>query len=837
MQQVRPWKSVVTRVALVLVLGGVVASAGLSLLEWHRTQSVLRMDLAHRTTITIRNLQSVLHGVDIARDREAVHAVLGAFVSGEDHVRAGRITVPGPEPVLVGDWSAAGQDAALWQLSDLGTTRSGGVALDRMTRVEAPCRAHDQAVEIALLIDGPAAAGAMRRQLYTGLGAMWLMLAVITLLGSLALRRFLTGPLAETSEMVAMDVGPEPFARLAQRQSGEFRRLSGAIADMLRRIAETSRQLADSEDQYARLYEKAPTALISVDGGGRIVAANRQAAQLLAAESPEALRGQAADPFVAPADRARWRQVIDRMVIHDTTACELRLRIGDRDIDCNVQAVADRDEDGGLRSYRFSLADVSQAKELRRRFEHQTRLLHLVIDHMSDAILLVDADGRVAAFNQKLTRLLHARPEALSGAAFDSATFWDELGVANKEQFVTRMRQIEAEASHAAQERFETRAGLLLFQGIPVHDATGEAVGRLWVVQTTETGENSRRLIREQDEQVHILKQVSTSLDSAYTVEGVMASAAEQLFAGMSPAAVGLAVRDDEAGNRCRQVLHRGDGAYLLEPNRELLSAIATDLMPRVLGSREAALWTDLSGNAPWARAARAAGFTCLAAVVLRGTADAQGILWMAQRGGEWLRRNHIVLLETIAPLLGSRLQIAQLARNMQHADMTDPVTGLPSREHFEHLLSQHCRRHAPRAAVVVVHVDHFAQVNDALGHDGANAALKDLADGILGKLRRNTYLARSTGPAFSILLPNADTDQAVPLAERVRGVFADYAVPALGPEHRLTASIGIAACPADGLNPFDARDAALVRVDRAKQQGCDRVVCHGPAMPARDAG
>jgi len=838
MEQVRPWKSVVTRVALTLVVGGVLASAGLSLLEWHRTQRVLRMDLAQRTTITVRSVQSVLHGIERQRDPAAVRAVLGAFVSDEHHVRAARVRGVGMAEVSVGDWSAdGGREPARWRLGDIGGAR-GGVALDRLTVVEASYRGHASAGELALLVDGPAAAGAMRRQLYTGLGAMWLVLAVITLLGSLALRRCLTGPLAEVCEMLATDAGPEPFARLAQRQSGEFRQLSAAIAGMLGRIAETSRQLAQRERAFAALYAQAPTALVSLDVGGRIIEANHRAATLLGADTAEALHGHSAAQCVVPEDRARLREVFDRLAVHDTTGCDLRLCVGDRRIDVNLEAVADRDENGALRSYRFSLADVSHDKELTRKLEQQTQLLNLVIDHMSDAILLVDASGKIAAFNQKLTQLLHTRPEALRGRCFDHADFWDDLGVANKEQFVARMRQIDAQQTHAAQDRFETRAGVFVFQGIPVRDGVGEAVGRLWVVRATSAGEHSQRLIRQQNEQLHLIKRVSTSLDAVHSVDGVMAGAAERLFAGIGPGAVGVAVRDPDGRNRCKQVLHRGDGAYLLEPNRALVGAIAMDLMPRVLGSRDVALWTDLSGDAPWVRAARDAGLTCLAAVALRGTADAQGILWMAQRGGAWLQRHHIVLLETVAPLLGSRLQIAQLQKNMQQADMTDPVTGLPSREQFDHLLGQQCRRAAPRGAVMMVHTDQFARVNQLLGHEGANRVLKALADGLLGTCRRTTYVARSTGPAFAILLPNADAAQAGPLAERVRQVFAAQPVGVPGaPEQRLTASIGIAAFPADGTSPFDAHDAAMIRADRAKQQGGDRVVAHGPGAPARRAG
>jgi len=838
MKAVRPWHSVVGRVVGVMLISGAVASAGLSVLEWRRSRAVLRMDLRQHTTITVRNLQNVMQGLRPGAGASATAAVLGAFVTEDDQIRAARLTEPGHEPVSVGDWSAADSKPAAWALSEVGTSQGGELALDRLTFVHAPFRRHGRATELELLVDGPAAVAAMRQQLYTGLGTMWLLLALVLLLSLLMLRRWFIGPLGELIDLVSVDAGPAPFARLAERQPGEFRQLSRAIAQMLERLAQAKQRLAERERAFANLYDHAPTAMLSLDGEGRVTEANRRAAELFEAPTTASLAGRRASDLIASADRPLLQQTIERLTYHDAAACELRVAVGERLLDCNLEAVADRDEDGALRTYRLSLTDVSRSRRLRRELENRTRLLNLVLDHMSDAIVLVDSDGRVAAHNQQLATLLQLRPEQLIGRRFDHADFWDALGVVNREQFIGRMRQIDGEHERPAQERFETRAGVFLFQGIPVRDVADGAVGRLWVLQETTPQEHSQRLISQQNKQLQLLKDTGAQLCDVVRVQPLLQRAAEHVFEGIGVDAVGIAIRTAERGKRCLQIVHRGSAAYLLQTNRRLVESVERDLMPRVLGSRDVALWTDLRVKTPWAEAARNAGLTSVAAVPLRGSSDAQGIIWIARRAGERLERQHIMLIETIAPLLAARLQIAQLSENMQRSDLTDRVTGLPSREQLDHLLSQQARRPNQPCAVLVVHFDRFAQVNEMLDHDGADAVLKRLADRVLGTCRRNTFVCRETGPAFGIVLPGAGAEGATKLAQRIIEVIGHEPIESPdGRRFEATASIGVGVCPADGRNPFDAWDAALVRVELAKQQGRGRVVAEGPALPDRAAG
>ena len=85
--------SVVTRLVTCLVLGGLLASAGLSFLEISRSEPLLQMELTQETVLVTRNLQTVLHGLlGNASDEELLNN-LDVFTAGAP-IRAVRLVQP-----------------------------------------------------------------------------------------------------------------------------------------------------------------------------------------------------------------------------------------------------------------------------------------------------------------------------------------------------------------------------------------------------------------------------------------------------------------------------------------------------------------------------------------------------------------------------------------------------------------------------------------------------------------------------------------------------------------------------------------------------------------------
>ena len=152
-----------------------------------------------------------------------------------------------------------------------------------------------------------------------------------------------------------------------------------------------------------------------------------------------------------------------------------------------------------------------------------------------------------------------------------------------------------------------------------------------------------------------------------------------------------------------------------------------------------------------------------------------------------------------------------------------DVLTGLPNRT----LLADRCKHDISMAqrdgkplAMMVLAVDRFELVNDTLGHTVGDELLKQLVGRICGALREQDTVARVGGDEFVLLLPGDTPDGAGPLATRLLNLVAQ---PFLLNENEVnvTASVGIAIFPSDGLNFETLFRSAEVAMHQAKDSGC----------------
>ena len=173
------------------------------------------------------------------------------------------------------------------------------------------------------------------------------------------------------------------------------------------------------------------------------------------------------------------------------------------------------------------------------------------------------------------------------------------------------------------------------------------------------------------------------------------------------------------------------------------------------------------------------------------------------------------------APVLANirNLAIAQLRA------ATDSLTGLPNaravQDTLKLLVAQASRMIWPLGAVLL-DLDHFKNVNDTFGHGVGDEVLAAVGVALQSTVRESDFVGRYGGEEFIMLLPDADRETVVKVAERVRTAIADITV--LGGDSAVSASFGVAVFPEDA--PDAARllrnaDRALYR---AKANGRNRV-------------
>lgn len=135
--------------------------------------------------------------------------------------------------------------------------------------------------------------------------------------------------------------------------------------------------------------------------------------------------------------------------------------------------------------------------------------------------------------------------------------------------------------------------------------------------------------------------------------------------------------------------------------------------------------------------------------------------------------------------------QLQQALQTIERMAHVDELTQLPNRRAAMAALKQLVDANQP-AALVLLDVDHFKQVNDTYGHHAGDAVLRGVAERMLACLRQEDLLARFGGEEFVVILPDTEPADAASLAQRLCDTLAAQALPIEGGSLLVTASFGV---------------------------------------------
>jgi diguanylate cyclase (GGDEF)-like protein len=133
-----------------------------------------------------------------------------------------------------------------------------------------------------------------------------------------------------------------------------------------------------------------------------------------------------------------------------------------------------------------------------------------------------------------------------------------------------------------------------------------------------------------------------------------------------------------------------------------------------------------------------------------------------------------------LVPLLAV-YKTASLARDHQHRALHDSLTELPNRVMLQRTVEEalgEAGRKGDGAALFVLDLDRFKEVNDTLGHQTGDALLEVVARRLMGAIRPSDTVARLGGDEFAVLLPDIDEPaDAIEVAGRIRTALAEPVV------------------------------------------------------------
>src|SRR5690606_1667579 len=135
-------------------------------------------------------------------------------------------------------------------------------------------------------------------------------------------------------------------------------------------------------------------------------------------------------------------------------------------------------------------------------------------------------------------------------------------------------------------------------------------------------------------------------------------------------------------------------------------------------------------------------------------------------------------------------------SETLEHAALTDGLTGMQNRRYFDDALSEYLeefRRIDKPIGLMILDLDHFKQINDTHGHDVGDSVLREVAGCLKDLTRYHDVVARLGGEEFAVVAPNMNQEALIKLAERIRKAVASLAVVTGNVRLKVTTSVGLA--------------------------------------------
>jgi diguanylate cyclase (GGDEF)-like protein len=197
-----------------------------------------------------------------------------------------------------------------------------------------------------------------------------------------------------------------------------------------------------------------------------------------------------------------------------------------------------------------------------------------------------------------------------------------------------------------------------------------------------------------------------------------------------------------------------------------------------------------------------------------------------ATRNPNAYSQRHMALLEQLATQIAMSIENSRLYAEAEEKARVDELTDLLNRRSLDELMTTEINRHQRYGGVfslIILDLDGFKAFNDNYGHPAGDKLLKEIGGVLKSTIRSTDQAFRYGGDEFAVLLPSTSVDAAMPVADRIRRKVATREKAS---HIAISASIGLANWPADGVAADEIVAAADSALYRAKREGGNRSYC-----------
>jgi len=194
------------------------------------------------------------------------------------------------------------------------------------------------------------------------------------------------------------------------------------------------------------------------------------------------------------------------------------------------------------------------------------------------------------------------------------------------------------------------------------------------------------------------------------------------------------------------------------------------------------------------------------------------GAVVIARRGTHAFNKEELTLAQVAAEVAANTVRSLHLSEELDRSSSSDPLTGASNQRHFHAVVEQElsrARRYTKPFGLITLDLRQFREMNAALGIQGGDQLLKQVAASLRARLRSHDTLSRYDGDQFAIVLPEVNGDGVAIVLTKLNAALATIDA---GISRRLTAAWAAVTFPEDGNTEAELANTLFRRLDTARR-------------------
>jgi len=241
----------------------------------------------------------------------------------------------------------------------------------------------------------------------------------------------------------------------------------------------TECQLQAAEERYRTIYENSAVAIMMADEQGQLLSWNKFTEDLLGMDKEDLHLRQVKSLY----PEEEWLKIRALNVRQKGMEHHLETRMVRKNgevIDINISLSVLKSSDGNITGSIGVIQDITERKRAEERLETSFSLLHATLESTADGILVVDAYGKVATYNQKFVEMWHISGDILETRDDDKLLAYVLDQLKEPEQFLGKVKQLYSQPEQQSYDTIEFKDGRVLERYSQPQRIAGKVRGRAW---------------------------------------------------------------------------------------------------------------------------------------------------------------------------------------------------------------------------------------------------------------------------------------------------------------------------------------------------------------------